>query len=413
MNDTSDSGEVWDDSPGIMNAILSVVTIASCNQEPGSRASDCVDEWDESPAIVEAIMSVKSTASSCPQDSDGCEDWDDSPAILEAILAVRESPDAPKKYPVATPASTVERMDWKDAETQLELLTSDEEWDDSPGLILALQQVSISGSGSKISADPSVTLALSPAVITAVRGLLFDVTQKSRDLTFDTDDLFLLLDNIRMPDNTRLSSICLAALRTQSLAHSSKHSDVDVFKALSLPPSFAEKFVHRDITGDGNCFYRSVARILFGVEEGHEIVRFGCLWSLGVWDVGAKAAVRKLIGRHVAVNELIASIASLGHWSSDLSPLLVSGACKRRVVTVFPFSKKDASKFQAMSFVTIARAASSGELDMSAAAFLAFDEDREAQPLYLHFDRKGHYRALLKRFHNGRDFWVKPYCFRL
>ena len=87
--------------------------------------------------------------------------------------------------------------------------------------------------------------------------------------------------------------------------------------------------------------------------------------------------------------------------------------CRRRVVTVFPFTPTDLTRFKTAPFPSIVRAASETIIGNSAVAHLAFNGDEEAEPLYVHFDRVGHYTSLLKKFHNGRDFWVKPIGFRL
>lgn len=457
---TGSDSMLWDDSPAVLEAIL----------QAGNPVPDDIEEWDDSPDVeqgvamampdgqdvdkdsmdlheFETVPGVVLTAGVCIQsDSEDIVEWDDSPDVIEAILAAGVS--------IQTVSEDI--IVWDESPDIIEaLLTagSHSKTDEDTERIEACKkrrpgshlQHGFTESGVLI--DIGISLARNAAYdehgLADVDELTFlEERQVFPSLTANmshhfTNQLTLwhingstailcdvvgyfsyrcatgqsLYNLLSSPASGILVSSCVTLVQSSKLCHSSSVSKIGEFHSLGLPSSVGGRFVHREVEPDGNCFYRSVSMAIFGTEDGHPVVRIACLWAMAVWSDGVTAALKRLSGGSFTENVL--ETARNRAWSLPISPLLASAATKRRIITLFTFTERDMRSFSDSPFESIAAAASLGKLGSSASAFLAFDADRMREPVYLHFDRKSHYRSLLKKYHNARDLWVSAAQLRL
>lgn len=372
------------------------------------------EEWDDRPEVIEAIKVAFVGGQS--QSEDGII-WDESPAVIEALqsVGVRYNPGC------VDAIRSVESQNRSDLDDLI--------WDESPQVMEAIQSVTVNATSEldknrealAVSASENI---LSHRLITVQRSgelnrltqlasrLLADVSFRSEIEGLDNKALFILLTTWTGPGNLNVVQECLDASRVK-LAHSTRSPSVEQFRNLGFPQSLEQRFVHRNVQADGNCFYRAAAVALLGDENLHAIVRVACLWALSVWNKTAIKFAKRVMSNECTIGQLIHSTASEGSWSTAVSQLLLSAACKRRVITLSPFTRQHMVIYGNGSFDDICDAASAGNLEYSANAFLAFDDDRYREPLYLYFNRFNHYTGILKSFHNSRDLWVKAYAVRL
>jgi hypothetical protein len=178
------------------------------------------------------------------------------------------------------------------------------------------------------------------------------------------------------------------------------------FHQLGLPAAFSESYVPRKIAPDGNCFYRAVSLSLFGTVENHELIRTACLVKLADMAAEIDRVLKKTDS--TSFKECVRVIATLGKWSHDVSPILVSAIFKRSVVIVSHLTSSGLERLREASFQEVREAMDSGPFSFSATAYLAHQGDRMEQPIVLHFDHtRKHYTALIKRSHACPDLIVK------